>query len=65
MDIVVYLDSIMFRKATPDYNRVPTFNPDKHNMEVFNRSEEAVQPRHFPKRYTDISKGKATIRLFL
>ena len=40
MDIVVYLDSIMFRKATPDYNRVPTFNPDKHNMEVFNRSEE-------------------------
>ncbi|AEO99788.1 MULTISPECIES: ImmA/IrrE family metallo-endopeptidase [Heyndrickxia] len=40
IDIVVYLDSIMFRKATPDYNRVPTFNPDKHNMEVFNRSEE-------------------------
>lgn len=40
MDIVVYLDSVMFRKATPDYNRVPAFNPDNHNMEVFNRSEE-------------------------
>jgi hypothetical protein len=38
-DIVVYLDSIVFRKATPDYNRVPTFNVDSHNMDVFNRSE--------------------------
>lgn len=40
MDVVIYLDSVMFRKATPNYNRVPTFNPDNHNMEIFNRSEE-------------------------
>lgn len=40
MDIVVYLDSVMYRKATPDYNRVPEFDESTHNMEVFNRSEE-------------------------
>lgn len=39
MDIVIYLDSIEFRKATPDYNRVPAFNADRHNLEVFERSE--------------------------
>lgn len=40
MDIVVYLDSVMYRKATPDYNRVPEFDESTHNMEVFNRSED-------------------------
>lgn len=40
MDLVVYLDSIMYRKATPDYNRVPEFDENNHNMEVFNRSED-------------------------
>lgn len=39
-DVVIYLDFIEFRKATPNYNRVPAFNVDNHNMEVFNRSEE-------------------------
>jgi hypothetical protein len=39
-DIVVYLDSITYRKATPNYNRVPEFNSDNHNEAVFARSEE-------------------------
>jgi len=38
-DIVVYLDSIEFRKAIPGYNRVPMFNPDGHNLDVLQRSE--------------------------
>lgn len=40
MDLVVYLDSIMYRKATPDYNRVPEFDENNYNMDVFNRSED-------------------------
>ncbi len=39
-DIVVYKDTVMYRKATKDYNRVPQFHEEKHNMELFNRSEE-------------------------
>lgn len=39
-DIVIYLDKIEYRKATPDYSRVPSYKADDHNMEVFNRSEE-------------------------
>jgi hypothetical protein len=39
-DIVVYLDKVEFRKATPDYSRVPEFHVDDHNNAVFARSEE-------------------------
>lgn len=40
LDIVVYLDSVEYRKATPDYNRVPSFNPDDHNLKILQQSEE-------------------------
>jgi hypothetical protein len=49
-DIVVYLDMVEFRKATPDYNRVPSFNADDHNMEVFKRSAEL---RKFHEEYAE------------
>ncbi len=49
-DIVVYLNTVTFRKATPDYNRQPSYNPDDHNMAVFARSAEL---RKFHEEYSE------------
>lgn len=49
-DIVDYLDTVEFRKAAPDYNRVPSYNADGHNAGVFARSEEL---KKFREEYAD------------
>ena len=38
-DITDYLNTVEFRKATPNYKRVPKYTLDNHNEELFNRSE--------------------------
>jgi len=42
-DIAGYLDTIEFRKATPNYKRVPKFTLDNHNQELFSRSKELIK----------------------
>jgi len=39
-DITVYLDTVEFRKATSNFNRVPSFKADDHNLMILNRSKE-------------------------
>jgi len=39
-DFAKFEDSVMFRDVTVDYSRIPNFNQDKHNMELFNRNED-------------------------
>jgi hypothetical protein len=60
-DVVVYLDTVEFRKSTPDYSRVPEFKADDHNKAVFARS---VELKKFREEYSEelafISKPQAT-----
>jgi len=39
-DFAKFENSIMFQDVTIDYSRIPNFNQDKHNMELFNRNED-------------------------
>jgi len=39
-DFAKFENSVMFQNVTIDYSRIPNFNQDKHNMELFNRNED-------------------------
>jgi len=40
IDFSKFKDSVMFQDVSVDYRRIPNFNQDKHNMELFNRNED-------------------------
>jgi len=37
---IKFEESVMFQDVTIDYSRIPSFNQDKHNMELINRNED-------------------------